>query len=285
MQVIERIGDGAFGDVYRAFDPERLREVALKLMRSGVSRDRPSARALREYRNLAKVCHPNVVAVYGVETGSRRAGLWMELIRGVSLGQLLRTRGPFTAEEAAFVGQELCRALAAVHAAGLVHGDIKAQNVMREDTGRIVLMDFGASLGTRATNARLGRLTGTLVYLAPEVLNGGKPTIASDIYSLGVLLFQLVTGDYPVEGFSIRELRRAHARRRGWRLKAYGAALPEAFVEAVEGALADADARFKAADDLYAALSRVRATVPSLTPTRHSRPVSGEWVTRTATLR
>ena len=88
--------------------------------------------------------HPSVVTVYGAEEHDGRVGLWMEFIEGRTLEALLQAQGPFGAREAALVGRELCRAVAAVHGAGLVHRDIKAQNVMREDGGRLVLMDFGA---------------------------------------------------------------------------------------------------------------------------------------------
>jgi serine/threonine protein kinase len=265
LKVGERIGKGAFGDVYRAFDSVEGRDVALKLMRRRASGDRPGARALREYRNLAKVHHPNVVEAYGVGTDRRRPGMWMELVRGVTLAQMLCIRGPFTGEEAAVVGQELCRALTAVHAAGLVHADVKAQNVMHAPCGRTVLMDFGSSLGRTTGGSRRGRLTGTLVYLAPEVLMGGRPSIATDIYSLGVLLFQLVTGGYPADGSSLDELVRAHAYGCVWRLKHLNADLPDALVEAVDGALEDVGRRFHSADEMRAVLSGVVPTAPALT--------------------
>ena len=255
LKLGERIGAGAFGDVYRAFDPLDGREVALKLMRRRAPGDRPGARALREYRNLTKVHHTNVVEAYGVGTNDRRAGMWMERVHGMTLKQILRVRGPFTAEDAAFVGQELCGALTAVHAAGLVHADVKAQNVMQAPCGRTVLMDFGASLASKGS--RRGRVTGTLVYLAPEVLKGGRPSIAADVYSLGVLLFQLVTGGYPVDGSSFDEFARAHAYGCVRRLKLLNADLPDAFVEAVDGALEDVSRRYRSADEMRVALSRV----------------------------
>ena len=145
LHLLERIGGGAFGEVYRAFDPR----LGSRGRAEGPARQRAErglqSRVMRESRNLAKVQHPNVVAVHGAQAGVRRTGFWMELIRGTTLAHVLRTQGPFAAEEAAVVGRELCRAVSAVHDAGLVHGDIKAQNVMREGSGRVVLMDFGSS--------------------------------------------------------------------------------------------------------------------------------------------
>src|SRR5439155_25004873 len=99
--------------------------------------------ALKEARHLARVRHPNVVSVYGADLADGWVGVWMELIKGRSLAELLESQGLFSAREATVVGMDLCRALAAVHAAGQMHGDMKAHNVMREDGGRTVLMDFG----------------------------------------------------------------------------------------------------------------------------------------------
>lgn len=108
------------------------------------------------------------------------------------------------------IGLELCRAISAVHGADLLHRDIKAHNVMRADDGRIVLMDFGT--GRELDDDASSDLAGTPLYLAPEVLRGQKATVRSDIYSLGVLLYHLVTGSYPVKARTVREVRRAHDR-------------------------------------------------------------------------
>ena len=262
LQLLERIGGGAFGEVYRAFDPRLGREVALKVLRASVPIAELQTRVMRESRNLAKVRHANVVAVHGAQAGVRRTGFWMELVRGTTLAHMLRTEGPFAAEEAAAIGRELCRAVSAVHDAGLVHGDIKAQNVMREHSGRIVLMDFGSSQPRDEMRTMGEQLTGTLDYLAPEVLNGGAPSVAADIYSLGVLLFHLVTDDYPVLAASIEELRLAHANGRVRRLTDFHCLLPQAFVTAVDGATGDVDSRFRTATELLSALTRVRKPLP-----------------------
>ena len=169
LELIEQIGQGSFGNVYRARDTRLDRDVALKLLRKGRQSAELAEKILHEGRILARVRHRNVVTVFGVEEQDGRIGLWMEYIRGRTLEQLLRSTGSFGAREAALIGQELCRALAAVHKAGLVHRDIKAQNVMREEGGRLVLMDFGAGQYVHATGATAptGRLTGTPLYLAP----------------------------------------------------------------------------------------------------------------------
>src|SRR5262249_28406981 len=150
--------------------------------------------------------------------------------------QMLASHGPFSAGEASLIGHELCSALAAVHHAGLVHRDVKAQNVMREEGGRLVLMDFGA--GHKRSDPSIGRrLMGTPLYLAPEVLTGGEASVSSDLYSLGVLLYHLVTNDFPVKGATLTELARAHRQGRMTPLHELRPLLPRNFVRIVERAI------------------------------------------------
>jgi tetratricopeptide (TPR) repeat protein len=261
LELQERIGEGTFGEVYRARDTQLDREVAVKLLRvGGLSTDRQTRRVLREGRSLARVEHDNVVAVYGAEAHEGRVGLWMELIRGATLEQLLRAHGPFSAREAALIGQDLCSAVAAVHNTGLVHRDIKAQNVMREEGGRLVLMDFGAGQPAGDASA-FGRITGTPMYLAPEVLAGGESTAKSDIYSIGVLLYHLVTNDYPVRANSLQELREAHAQGRRTHLHDARPELPGGLIQVIERAIEpDAQRRYQTAGEMQAALDRFLAS-------------------------
>jgi serine/threonine protein kinase len=146
LRVIEKIGEGGFGEVYRALDTRLDREVALKLhRRARGKRDAGARRFLDEARRLARVRHSNVLVVHGADIHAGRAGFWTDLVHGRTLAELLDRDGPLAAGDAAAVGVALCRALHAVHRAGFIHGDVKAANVMREDGGRIVLMDFGAA--------------------------------------------------------------------------------------------------------------------------------------------
>lgn len=239
LELLERIGGGAFGDVYRARDPHLDREVALKLLHAGREPAGPGGRsAVEEGRLLAKVRHPHVATVYGADRRGGRVGLWMELIRGRDLRRIVVENGPFGPREAALVGIDLCRAAAAVHAREILHRDIKAQNVMREEGGRIVLMDFGIGRDLERRPEPGEPPSGTPLYLAPEVLEGAPASVQSDVYSLGVLLFFLVTGTFPVEGRSLDELRRAHREGKRRLLRDVRPELPEGLVTVIERALA-----------------------------------------------
>jgi serine/threonine-protein kinase len=260
LRVINQLGRGAFGAVYRAWDRTLEREVALKLIPTS-NRLVDLSRARKEARRLARVRHANVVTIYGADFHDEQFGLWMELIPGSTLGELLLAQGTMSAREAALIGVDLCRALAAVHAVGLLHGDIKANNVMRQDGGRIVLMDFGAGRQIPREDEQPRRLAGTPVYLAPEALAGRKVSVASDIYSLGVLLYYLVTGKFPVEGDTRVELAMAHAQRRRVQIRDVRPDLSSAFVNVIDRALShDPNDRYKSAGEFGAALADVTGT-------------------------
>jgi len=239
LSLVERLGGGTFGEVYRAWDRNLEREVALKLLRLGeVSDDPHSSRIVREGRLLARVRHNNVISVHSVEIHENRVGLCMELVRGTTLEEALQKRGPFSAREAALIGIDLCKALAAIHSAGLIHRDIKAQNVMREDGGRIVLMDLGTGREVQSTTQHtLPDLAGTPLYLAPEIFDGASASERTDLYSLGVLLYHLVTGSFPVPAATVDELRESHERKRAIRLRDARADLPSMFVHVVDRAI------------------------------------------------
>ena len=255
LELLELVGKGTFGAVYRARDAQLQREVAVKLLHVRRPHDGLVDRMLHEARALARVQHRNVVVVHDAEERDGRVGLCMEFVRGRTLEELLLAEGPRGAREAALIGQELCQALAAVHAAGLVHRDVKAQNVMRENGGRVVLMDFGAGLQLSDGQSRAGSVTGTPLYLAPEVLERGETSVQSDIYSLGVLLYHLVTNDYPVHGQTSAELVEAHKQGRVRHLRDVAPALPAWFVRAIERAIApNPRDRFRTAGEFEAAL-------------------------------
>ena len=252
LRLLEKMGKGTYGVVYRARDTKLDSEVALKLLNSAFE--------LSEARNLARVRHPNVVTVYGTDQIDGRVGIWMEFVNGRTLGGLLKTHGPYSAREAAGIGVDLCRALAAVHAAGLMHGDVKAHNVMRAAGGRTVLMDFGTvkDLRTEAEVSGSGGndFAGTPLYVAPEVFEGQPRTKRSEIYSLGVLLYHLVTNAYPVEGKTRAELERAHRNGERKYLRDTRPDLPDDFVRAVERALSvDPQERYATVGAFEAALA------------------------------
>ena len=254
------LGAGEYGEVYRAFDPGLRQEVALKLWDAS-AQPRTIEWVLEEARVLARVRHPNVLLVLGADVHDGRAGMWTELLEGATFEQLLAGLGPAHWREIAGYGIDLCRALAAVHAVGLVHRDVKAANVMRERGGRIVLMDFGSAgevgEGTSPEGRPSpGRFEGTPLAMAPEVLRKQRATPASDLFGLGVLLFRLVAGRYPVHATTLEELLEAHERGPLPSLRSVRPGVPDEFADVVARALErDPSRRFASAVEMERALA------------------------------
>lgn len=279
--LLERLGHGSQGEVFRAVDTKLARDVALKFVRRAESQYAAET-ALLEARLLARVRHPNVVTVHGADLIDGRVGIWMDLIQGVTLAELVSRTGPMSAPESSLVGIDICRAVSAVHAAGLLHRDIKPQNVMRESGGRLLLMDFGAGHDPQneaTTHVRFG----TPLYLAPEVLGGGPATVQSEIYAIGVLLFYLVTGQYPVAARTLPELRDAHELGTRRNLIELRGDLPARFVSVVDRATHPVpQARFRSVSEMADALTAVVTAAARTTDTPNgsdrpaeSRPARG----------
>lgn len=254
------LGRGTYGEVFRAWDNRLHRDVAVKLLFVGTQRGDATARALAEGRLLARVRHPNVVTVHAVEQIDDRIGLVTEYLEGKTLAQRLRESGPLDAAETSGIGTSLSEALAAVHDAGLLHRDIKAQNVMHERRGRIVLMDFGTGHGLEAVTGRASGLAGTPLYLAPELFHGAPASVASDLYALAVLLFHLLTGEYPVEGRTLEDVRSAHEKGTIRRVRDIRPDAPRALAAAIDrGLAADPGRRHASARAFAAAIAQAEA--------------------------
>jgi eukaryotic-like serine/threonine-protein kinase len=203
---------------------------------------------------LAQVRHPNVVTIHGAERIGGQVGLWMELVEGRTLEQILEQGRNFTVTEAVEIGIQLGGAIAAVHDAGLLHRDIKSHNVMLADDGRLVLMDFGT--GRELGDNFAAGLAGTPLYLAPELLSGQAPTVCSDIYSLGVLLYHLLTGSYPVRAHSLRELHLAHERRERTDVRSARPDVAPNFARIIERAIdPEPERRYQSVDELLTDLA------------------------------
>ena len=271
--IVGEIARGAFGTVYMASDPSLDLTFALKVIRPR-NPDLPldPAKAVSEARLLAKISHPNVVRVLRADRIGNEVGVAMELVKGRTLDDLVQTESSFGPNEAALIGIDLCRALAAVHRAGALHGDIKAHNVMRGEGGRTVLMDFGAAKDLNAAPRQPGNdFAGTPLYMAPEVFAGHQRSKASDIYSLGVLLYYLVSGVYPVPGTTRTEVGRHHQEPHERKpLRDVRPDLPDAFIRVVERALAQRPQdRYQSAGEFEAALV---GTLPAPVPLPNPSP-------------
>jgi eukaryotic-like serine/threonine-protein kinase len=255
-----KLGEGSFGNVYRAYDPLLHREVALKLTRECVRDALHEERFLSEARRLAQVRHPNVLFVHGVEVLQGRVGIWTDLLEGRTLAEHLKECGTLGARRAALIGIDLCQALQAVHDAGIVHRDLKPSNIMMQPSGRVVLMDFGSGKDVQAKPEQepTSHAYGTPLFMAPEQLRGEAVGPQADTYALGVLLYVAVSGQYPVPAVDLPELRERHVSERSIPLRDLRPELPEEFIRVVDRAiLPDPRERFQTAYEMQLALQEV----------------------------
>ena len=257
FRIVEHVGSGRYGDVYRAWDAALDRHVALKLV--GCDDSAKSATpVVDEGRLMARVRHPNVVAIYGAQRIGDVAGLSMEFVGGRTLEADLAARGPAGAEDLVRIGRDLAGALGAVHGAGLVHRDVKASIALVESSGRVVLGDFGTGQDLDV-DASTGGLVGTPAYVAPEIFAGQPATPQSDVYSLGVLLFRLATGEYPQTAKTLRDLRDAHESVSARSLRDARPDLPPALAALVDRSLdRDPAKRFASGDEMARAFDAFR---------------------------
>ncbi|XVV03191.1 serine/threonine-protein kinase [Actinosynnema sp. CA-248983] len=213
---LDKIGSGAMGVVWRAQDERLGRIVAVKqlLLAPGLDtteQDEAIQRAMREGRIAAKLHHPNAIAVYDVVEENGAPCLVMEYLQSYSLADTMAEHGPLDAEEVARIGAQAAAALAAAHAAGIVHRDVKPGNVLLADNGLVKITDFGISRASDdVTVTKTGLIAGTPAYLAPEIARGQDPTPASDVFSLGSTLYAAAEGEPPF-GLSENTLGVLHA--------------------------------------------------------------------------
>ncbi len=255
LRLLESLGRGGFGEVFRAFDPILQREVALKL-RHADSEDPDPRRWIREARQLARVRHPNVLAVHGADIHDGVPGLWADRVEGRTLRERIAEAVP-DSDERLEIAIQLAEAVRAVHAEGLVHGDIKPANVIIEEPqGRAILMDFGTARDVVDAPVAI-ESTGTPLFMAPERLSGRPASTAADVFALGATLASLATGRPAFRADSVGELQALHARGDRPRLEVHG--IPRAYRRLVESMLAADPAARPSIDSVIARLERLRA--------------------------
>ncbi len=284
----ERLAGGGMGVVYRALDQRLDRPVALKVMHPGLAAD-PGfvARFSREAKAAARLSHPNVVAVYDQGGDGQQVFLVMEYVAGRTLRDLLNDRGALTLGEALEVFEPVLLALGAAHRAGLVHRDVKPENVLLSDDGRVKVADFGlaraVSTATSAT-ATQGVLLGTVAYLAPEQVEHGVADARSDVYAAGLVLFELLTGTKAYDGDNALSVAFRHVHEDVPAPSRRVPGLPAAVDALVARAThRDPDHRPADADRFLTELLSMRRDLPAESLTRRPRaPASGAAAPRPA---
>ena len=211
-EIIKTIGEGGMANVYLANDTILDRKVAIKVLRGDLSNDEKFIRRFkREALSVSNLSHPNIVEVYDVGEEDGNYYIVMEYIEGKTLKQLLQKRGALTLNEVIDIMTQLTDGLAHAHEAYIIHRDIKPQNIMIEDNGLVKITDFGIAMALNSTQlTQTNSVMGLVHYLPPEQANGKGSTVKSDIYSLGILMYELLTGSVPFKGDTAVEIALKH---------------------------------------------------------------------------
>lgn len=286
-EIVAKLGAGGLGAVYEVRHQISQRREAMKVLlpdQSGTAE--MVERFRREVQTLATLNHPNIAALHNAFYSDNQLIMVMELIHGETLRNR-RLRDPVTLPQALDIASQILRALVYAHGLGVVHRDIKPSNIMITESGQVKLLDFGIALAGRSGDlTRAGYLLGSLSYMSPEQVSGAKATTRSDIYSVGVTLYEFVTGRLPITGNSDYEIMMGHMHQTPPPPNQIVPTIPAPLSAAIMHALAkDPADRFPAAEDFLRAIEMVSGMLqeesPSVTrqnlpPTRPPR--SGEWL-------
>jgi eukaryotic-like serine/threonine-protein kinase len=272
-RLVRRIAAGGMGEVWEADDTVLGRRVALKVLVAELAADkRATRRFVREARATARLTHPNVARVYDFGRDGGVPFLVMELLQGETLADRLAA-GPLPPAEAARIAASVADALDAAHQLGIVHRDVKPANVMLTPAGDVKVMDFGIAAAADETHSTTGSgLYATVAYVSPERVAGEPATPASDVYSLGVVLYELLCGRPPFTGSTPALVARAHLHDPPPPLRELAPWVPPRLAQAAEAALAKDPARRPSSAAALAARLRSAARLPAAPPEPGPRP-------------
>ena len=211
-EIVRSIGEGGMANVYLGYDTILDRNVAIKVLRGDLSNDEKFVRRFqREALSASSLSHPNIVEMYDVGEDNGIYYIVMEYIEGQTLKQLLKRRGSLTLSEAIDIMLQITEGMAHAHDSYIIHRDLKPQNIMIQDDGQIKITDFGIAMALNSTQlTQTNSVMGSVHYLPPEQASGKGATLQSDIYSIGILMYELLTGKLPFRGDNAVEIALKH---------------------------------------------------------------------------
>ena len=255
-EILETIGEGGMALVFRALDRRLNRHVAVKIMREEMAEDEEFRRRFcAESHAVAMLSNPNIVAVYDVSHSDEREYIVMELISGITLKQYMDKKGALDWKEVVHFAKQIARALSHAHERGIIHRDIKPQNIMLLRDGTLKVADFGIAALENEVHENNGQTIGSIHYIAPEQARGNSPDARSDIYSLGVVMYEMLTGKLPYTGSTLAEIAVKHMNAKPEPLRSIQPSIPEELERITLKAMnADLSGRYQTAAELLAAL-------------------------------
>lgn len=265
-EILEIIGAGGMAVVYKAMDHRLGRFVAIKILRDELASDEEFRRRFQtEAQAVAMLSHPNIVSVYDVSHSERVEYIVMELIEGVTLMQYMQKKGALGWKEALHFSVQISKALEHAHSKGIVHRDIKPQNIMILLDGTIKVADFGIAALESAQEQRSAQTVGSVHYIAPEQARGGTPDTRSDIYSLGVVMYEMLTGQMPYDGETAEQIALKHITGIAVPPQELNPEIPDELARITLKAMnADINERYQSASELLADLEEFRKNQAAL---------------------
>lgn len=239
-EVVSHIGQGGMADVFLAVDTILNRQVAIKILRADLSTDAVSIlRFEREAQAAAALAHPNIVEIYDVGDYKGHHYIVMEYVTGKTLKQVIRSRGPLVNEEAVDIMKQLCSAISEAHSRGIIHRDIKPQNVIVKADGSIKILDFGIATAKGSMQlTQANNVMGSVHYLAPELAKGEGASPQSDIYALGIVLYEMFAGDVPFKADQAVQIALKHMREPMPDVRLINASVPQSIANVITRATA-----------------------------------------------
>ena len=266
-EIIRSIGEGGMANVYLGYDTILDRNVAIKVLRGDLSTDEKFVRRFqREALSASSLAHPNIVEMYDVGEDNGIYYIVMEYVEGKTLKQLLKKRGNLTLSEAIDIMLQLTDGMAHAHDSYIIHRDLKPQNIMIKDDGQIKITDFGIAMALNATQlTQTNSVMGSVHYLPPEQASGKGSTIKSDIYSMGIIFYELLTGTLPFRGDNAVEIALKHMREPLPNVRDFNPSIPQSIENIIRHATAkNPKNRYDSAremhEDLLTALDDDRST-------------------------
>lgn len=261
-RLVAQQGSGGMAVIYKATDMELGRTVAIKILRPTLTDD-PSflARFRNEARAVANLAHPNIVTVHDVGTDGRTHYMVMEFVKGQDLKKIIREAGAMPLPRVLHLSIQICAGIGFAHRAGLVHADVKPQNILVTDDDTVKVTDFGIAQALSETQPgeRQSVVWGSPHYFAPEQARGERPSPAVDVYSIGIVMFEMLTGRLPYTGSNQQELALAHIRDRIPMVTEFNAAVPEGLAQIIYKVMSKEPAsRYRMADQLGSILAKYR---------------------------
>lgn len=253
-RLVAQQGSGGMAVIYKAIDQALGRTVAVKILRPSLTND-PAflARFRNEARSVANLAHPNIVTVHDVGSDGPTHYIVMEFIEGQDLKRIIKTEGGLSVERAIHLAIQICAGIGFAHRAGLVHADVKPQNILvtREDGVKVTDFGIAQALSDAQPGERQAVVWGSPHYFAPEQAKGEKPSPAADVYSIGIVLFEMLTGRLPYTGANQQELALAHIRERVPMVTEFNPTIPENLAKIVYKTMSkDPVQRYRLADQL-----------------------------------